>query len=420
MSELTPAVVQLNNGLDLQTAKIVTSPGSSFDGLNYEQVYFQGQKRIDGYVRYDGTLPSAVDDFWTVQFTTDVDVDDTDAIVAYDGKLWGVVCYQTSTDEVLIAPVDDTIIPEAAGTVTVLSRAGGNSYTVLTATTSTDSGYTEDTQYSYLLLVNASLRARVEQLPGGIIGLHWFRDRLYAVADVGAVQVTSPAVDLFPGDTIQLGAYTGDVLDVQSTGTGALYYVHLPVPASMLYGEVLSVDRSTGTVVVGTASAPTTFDEAQRQAASFYEARSERQAGTEDSSYVTADYGWKFKHLGWVINYEAGNVPYGGLVAINQHRQDVGIEGPTDTTDKNGTPGTLTQKVTVTNGPTQVNGWKSFDSPDVYFLDPSDVQTTDSAYIYADAYVSWTADSATVTAPGSDMVDLTEYSPTSYIDYADF
>ena len=48
MSELVPSVLVLDKGLNLQTAKFIAPPGSVFDTLNYEQVDFQGHKRIDG------------------------------------------------------------------------------------------------------------------------------------------------------------------------------------------------------------------------------------------------------------------------------------------------------------------------------------------------------------------------------------
>jgi len=62
MSELVPNVLALNKGLDLQSPKLVAPPGSVLDSLNYEQVDFQGQKRVDGYTRYDGSPLSAVND----------------------------------------------------------------------------------------------------------------------------------------------------------------------------------------------------------------------------------------------------------------------------------------------------------------------------------------------------------------------
>lgn len=149
--------------------------------------------------------------------------------------------------------------------------------------------------------------------------------------------------------------------------------------------------------------------------ATFYESRSEQQALTEDGP--TGVGGWISKHLGWTVNFERGIALYGELASLNQNRQNVGIEGPTDVTGTNGSPAILTQNVTVTNRPEQVNGWKSYDSPNAYLLDPSDVQQLDTTYVYADAFVSWSADSNVVATPGSDLNNLVEYPPANSIRY---
>lgn len=151
--------------------------------------------------------------------------------------------------------------------------------------------------------------------------------------------------------------------------------------------------------------------------ATFYESRTEQQTLTEDGPSGPYRYGWIAKHLGWEVNFDRGIALYGELASVNQNRQNVGIEGPTSTAGTNGSPAVLTQNISITNRNEQVNGWKSYDSPTAYLLDPSDVQQVDSAYVYADAFISWTADSSTVQTPGSDMVGLVEYPPTNTIRY---
>jgi hypothetical protein len=163
-----------------------------------------------------------------------------------------------------------------------------------------------------------------------------------------------------------------------------------------------------------------TLSSTSASAATFYESRTEQQTIEEDGPSGPYDFGWRAKHLGWIVDFEKGTVLYGKLAALNQNRQNVGIEGPTDVSGTNGSPSSLFQKVNISGRPAQVNGWKSFDSPTAYVLDPLDVQQTDSAYIYADAFVSWTADSATVSSPGSDMNTLEEYSPTNSVVYTAF
>lgn len=184
-----------------------------------------------------------------------------------------------------------------------------------------------------------------------------------------------------------------------------------------------AADIPSGTILYGEDGMPiatTMSSPSESNIATFYESRTEQQTLTEDGPSGPYDFGWRAKHLGWSVNFEKGTVLYGKLASVNQNRQNVGIEGPTDVSGTNGSPSSLFQKVNISGRPAQVNGWKSFDSPTAYVLDPLDVQQTDSAYIYADAFVSWTADSPTVVAPGSDMNTLEEYSPTNSVVYTAF
>lgn len=151
--------------------------------------------------------------------------------------------------------------------------------------------------------------------------------------------------------------------------------------------------------------------------ATFYESRSEDQTLTEDGPSGPYEYGWRAKHLGWSVLFDRGIALYGELASVNQNRQNVGVEGPTDTSGTNGSPSVLAQKVNITNAPVQVNGWKSFDNTESYVVDPSDIQQVDSAFIYADAFISWTSTSNEVSTSGSDMNNLVEYPPTNTIRY---
>lgn len=173
MSELVPNIIALDKGLDLQSPKITAPPGSVLDCLNYEQVDFQGQKRIDGYSRYDGSPLSAVPDFILVDPTTEgytVNSSYTPYDLAfYSGALLGarVLTYSLGhSDYDVVAVINYTAIPEEA--------TWGNQTNALSAQDHAD----------LLLQVNSVLRSLVEELPGPISGLHWFNDRLYAVVDI--------------------------------------------------------------------------------------------------------------------------------------------------------------------------------------------------------------------------------------------
>lgn len=328
MSRLAPNLLVLDKGLDLQTAKLVAAEGSVSDTLNYEQVDFQGQKRIDGYTRYDGSPLSAIDDFFLVESATLVDFSPY-TLVFNDEKLLGVWLGNVEIDSVAydaIAVIDYTNLPYGQWGI--------------------DSGLTPDEHYDYLLNFNQFLRDKVEELPGPIIGLHWFRDRLYAVVDIDN--------------------YTPDDSRIDTIGN-----------------------------------------------ASLFESRSVQQVLDEDSGPY--DFGWKFVHQGWWVEFENGKVLYGDLTAKNQNRANVGIEGPTSISGTSGSPLILFQKIAITNGNTQVNGWKSSDTPTSYILNPGDVSQLDDDYTYADAYVTWDGETGAVSAPGSNGVGLIEYAASNTI-----
>lgn len=171
-------------------------------------------------------------------------------------------------------------------------------------------------------------------------------------------------------------------------------------------GDVLYASDGTAVFNIGGALAPTY--------ASLWEARSIKQVLEEDS--VTYDFGWKFIHLGYAVDFENGTSTYDLLVSLNQNRSGVGVQGPTSTEGIQGSPLTLLQKVDITNHFTQVNGWKSSSTTSSYALDFRDVQLEDSDYTYADAYVSWTNDSSDLSAPGIDGNGLVEYLATSTVE----
>ena len=382
MSRLDPSVITLDKGLNLQTAKILAPAGSALSSLNYEQVDFQGQKRIEGYARYDGNILSAIDEYYLIDASL---VTVTEGLAFVGDKFLGRVLEGTTT--LTLAVYDFKLLD-------TLSYQTG---------TEVD---TYSNHYTKLLAYNAMLRSVVESLPGAVSGLHWFNDRLYAVADMAVILLAGTNLgltvntqvedvyDYFPPRTVlkwtQLETDTlvflsgGSLKEWEDAGVDSI----APVGSSCLQYTVSSYSP--------------TVDVTQYPA-SIFEARTEVQATTEDATIVGADYGWKFKHTGWLIDYNQGLLPYGGFTALNQNRQGVGVQGPTSITGNNGRPLTLLQKVNITNAQAQVNGWKTSSTPTSYNLDPLALQERDTAYVYADFYVEWNSSSG-VTTPDATPV----------------
>lgn len=407
MSELRPSVLPLDKGLDLQTAKIIAPPGSVLDSVNYEQVDFQGQKRIEGYNRYDGSALAAIDEYYVVTFKSDVDISAGDLLLK-DNAVFGVVA-ENDSGQVYYIRINEALTVKEDTSVTRMTTGGDTEvYTVDTNLPGKEVQTVVQDHYNKLLEVMSTIRANVGALPGSIAGLHWFKDRLYAVGDITFAILTDSTL-LYPNDVVEINGTFYNVYDSFYLDNSQMILLQ-STEESFVGQDVYRDGNLIGTVV----------DEGHPddlpKLATIFESRSEQQVLREDSP-TSMDFGWRAKHLGWVVYFEDGIALYGTLASVNQNRQNVGIEGPTSDDGANGSPAVLVQRVALTNGPTQVNGWKSSDTPTNYILDATDVQLLDTKFTYADAFISWTANSSAVSTPGSDMVGLVEYSPTSTIRY---
>lgn len=416
MSNLNPDVLVLDKGLNLQSAKITAPTGSVLDGLNYEQVDFQGQKRIDGYARYDGSLLPALDEYYVITASTDVSLVEAGALIfSEEGVLFGVVV-GVDAPAVYVAIINQNVLPVNGDILDVVLYVdgvpAGTFFTVDTVETGTEAALDADEHYTNLLTFTAALRDRVEELPGAIIGLHWFRDRLYAVADVLTVSLQDATPEIFPNDVLVSGGDTAKVLGALNlSGTRVLFLSSLDTAVWSVVGQNVTRNAvSVGTIADGFQA----FTTAQ-EVASFYESRSEAQVLEEDAP-GPYDFGWRFVDQGWAVLFENGTSGFGILPSLNQNISGLGIQGPTSTAGNNGRPLILLQKVSITNDVSQVSGWKSSQTPTTFLLDPDNLTSIDGDTIYADAYLAWDGTTGNVSAPGVTTSVLTEYPATNTVE----
>jgi hypothetical protein len=419
MSDLVPALLPLDKGLNLQTAKLIAPPGSVLDSLNYEQVDFQGQKRIDGYARYDGTLLSAQDVYYVV--TSAAPWAATEGMCATEDGMVGWFFRDaavTTTGYILIInqnrlPVADDVLLLKSTTIAADTTLG----TVATIALGSEVD-DEETHYERLLELNATLRAEVEELPGAVIGLHWFRDRLYAVADVLTVSLNGTTPEIFPNDTLRVST---DLTLTDYTVLEALTLDNTRVLFLSGTGDDVSVWSTAGDTVTRSAVSVGAISDgfetftSGEETASFFESRTEEQVFEEDTP-GPYDFGWRFVHQGWSVPFENGTSLFGEFPALNQNIQGLGVQGPTSTSGNNGRPLVLIQKVNITTGQAQVSGWKSTDTPTSYILDPDNLTDIDTDYIYADAFISWDEPTGAVSAPGITTSTLPEYSASATVE----
>lgn len=405
MSELTPSVITLDKGLNLQVPKIVAPAGSLLDCLNYEQVDFQGLKRIDGYARYDGSALPAIDDYYEVTTDGSLNVVAGSLIFDAEGTLFGLVVGNSGV-ALNVAVINMNVKPNPGDVLTWVDYEFNNTgtVTVVEAKLGVDTGLSPDDHYFTLLAIMANMRDRIETLPGGVIGLHWFRDRLYAVADVTTIFVNDTGNNLQPNDQITAFGETVKVLDVvRINPSTAVVFVSARDSAKWSLQNAPIVRN--GSTVASTI--PAIDFAASSQIASFFESRTELQVLSEDTP-GSEDFGWRFVDHGWQVLFENGLSLFGSLPSLNQNISGLGTQGPTDTAGNNGRALGLTQKVVITNKQDQVNGWKTSNTPLSYNLDPAAVAESDLQFIYADAFISWDGTGA-VEAPGITSGTLPEY-----------
>jgi hypothetical protein len=234
--------------------------------------------------------------------------------------------------------------------------------------------------------------------------LHWFRDRLYAVAGVTAASIAGTTPTIYPNDTLTLLGINYTVLDAYTLDNTRLVFLDALYPADWQI-EGTAVTR--GVTAMG--SIANGFEDLTTDIASFFVARTEAQVITEDGVINEDSAGWVFKHLGWAVPFEDGTSLFGSLPALNQNISGIGIEGPTSTTGDAGRPLSLKQNVSIDNYQGQVSGWKSSNTPTTYELDPDNLTDVDSLYIYADAFIEWDGTTGSVTAPGLTSPTLVQY-----------
>lgn len=180
MSDLQPQVIPLSLGLDLVTPNMLARPGAMLSCLNYEQTDVQGYSRISGFLRYDGN-PLLSDAPNKRAFTTPVTtISGTPDLVFSDvfiedssGNLVGYIVegeQDLPGNNAIITYVSFTGTSIAGGTVGTWTFKAPSSLQVEATLTA-----------SQLSTLEVSLRGLVSALPAPAVGLHWFRDRLYAV-----------------------------------------------------------------------------------------------------------------------------------------------------------------------------------------------------------------------------------------------
>jgi hypothetical protein len=214
LSNLQPSIVPLQDGLDLHSPKLIASPGSMLDCLNYEIIDRLGYSRIDGYMRYDGSvslkdMPEFKVYTTTATMTGIVGAHTNQPIEDADNNIVGFMFSLTP----VVAPTSGlAIYVSFTGSANLLN-------TDCDGVTNMDLyGYTETTiTQTQLNALENYLISLVSPLRNRPVGLHWHRHNLYAV--VPHVLVKYKATDV--NQVVSWVAY-GDITNDLNAASGQI------------------------------------------------------------------------------------------------------------------------------------------------------------------------------------------------------
>jgi hypothetical protein len=366
VDDYTVDPIPLEGGLDTDNSKILTKPGTLQDCLNVEVVDGTGYRRIDGIEKYDGRttfsgdltvlseltfkrvtgtsatevvdlVPGAAlvndnDPFTQIGVALSVEgsYDADEALWTYTFELWlfdGFTVNGTTDYQVLDGGGDvvDTIVLVAIE-YTELSLEAINAYATY-------------------------LRNEVGELPSGACGLHWFRDRLYAVADNEVIYFLSGGTTpIVAGDYIRT-SYNGGVTYAKArvirsvllygtwAGGDAEGFLEIEDQGTVIWaaeGNIISRVASDYTTVL-TANAATqesyvSLDDPTEaleypKGATIWQSRSQAQATAE-----SATVGWSRVDLGVIVEFNNGNIVDGVFPKLDRNTNAPNVEYGTDST----------------------------------------------------------------------------------------
>ena len=237
---MSQAIIPIVGSLDLVADKLSADPGSARYCMNYEVANTRGIRRIDGFSRWDGR---ALAQFMGFNFYVDtasaspgLTLNEVGTVTYADditGNAETVSAIVTSVGSV--TQIADDPIYRHVGTAAILSPINCASpgsiagYAVTLGTGESSSMEWLPADYSgYKSLVTALPHDVKTRIPG----LHFFRDKLYAVVDLVAIEVTgvSTALTLIEGASLSRssgGASFGTVARVYPSATAGNVIVEL-------------------------------------------------------------------------------------------------------------------------------------------------------------------------------------------------
>lgn len=423
-TELEVEAIALNGGLDFTTNKLQVDKGTLLDCLNYEVVDKLGYQEVAGFSRFDGRVSPDQLEFFYFKVSGALGSTSIGKQVKKGGVLFGVTVDILSADSgsnaiIVYARYNTDVVISTADTITLIE----DDITTFTLTTLTGqanySNYTSNLAsndaeglYSRLQGLNEVLRDRIASLHDTPIGLHWYRDKLYAVVDEqrlafnsgGTTEITPNMVVRQAGVcscrilsvTLNSGTWAGGdasgtfLVEVISFAFGA----NRTIPTSGnfdLFDEDTDLNITTN---VFTARALTSSDELP-SSATIWRSKPEDEL---DSSEATYNYGWERISPGWEVSYIEG---YSETDSFRKVERSIDNNFTYSEGDEEGLPVGFQHGAIINNlVPSAISafspaigrvsegfpGWRESGSTTTFVENTDHIVTDDTDYIYGDVW----------------------------------
>jgi hypothetical protein len=264
-------------GLDIVTPAMAIDAGKVIDAQNYEPDLAGGYRRIYGYERYDGRPSPSAQSYWVIACTITDTISVGNTITGLTSGATAVVLQVNGSTELIVTKYTGTFVLNESLRVSGVTKA---TFTTITQ----NGGSTPALHATYKNLAAANYRTDIQAVPGSgtVRGVWYYKGSVYAfrnnaggtqcvmhkatssgwtaIAFGYEIQFTGAVGEIFDGDTVSCGGYTGVVRRaLLRTGTwtvgGAGTLVFDSISGTMPTTTAIQVSGVTKATSSGTSSA---------------------------------------------------------------------------------------------------------------------------------------------------------------------
>lgn len=327
-NQYNPTAITLDGGLDFITPKVAVNGGSLSGCLNFERTDRHGYSRIYGYERFDGgAAPSLA--YTNLVYVTHSSITPTSEVrdacwIQGNTPVLGYIFSSTATLScIAITNFDEWRIALAAvnagGTIDIETQDGD--VLTVSAIESFDEGSgltgADNLTTARNTLYRSATNVVTDPLPSNkpVIGLHGYKDQLYAIKDLYTIYFENGEEEVFPNDIIwpAAGGSASNQLVVLSVrvdsgnwatnDAAGVLEVRLAEGQSSVVNGAYNVVRpptDAETLALSVATAPGGTDMSATNASIW------RSNSYEQAQEASVAQGWEALDHGYILDFENG------------------------------------------------------------------------------------------------------------------